>query len=153
LNQEWPLPWTNQAWNIMARMGFYQGWGLGKDHQGLTCFPHQEVNHGEGLGYYGSRKKRKPLRWTLQTHFVRPATGATQVSELEAYPPNSKSIAIEEQKRQEQEEVYDLTKLFSEAGLEPEPESESVLDDLLQELLVYHAMLPIDREESFRAFT
>src|SRR5262249_162256 len=61
LNQEWPLPWTNQAWNMMARMGYHQGWGLGKAHQGLTCFPHQEENRGEGLGYCGSRKKKRPL--------------------------------------------------------------------------------------------
>src|SRR5262249_3868052 len=135
-----------------ARMGYYQGWGLGKAHQGLTCFPHQEENHGEGLGYFGSGKKKRPLRWTLHNHFIRPAGETTQGSELQAYPFNPRSMAIEEQKKKEAEEVYDLTKLFSEAGLKLEPES-SVLAELLQELLGYHAMSPVDQEESFRAYT
>src|SRR5262249_42679253 len=152
LNQEWSLPWTNQAWNMMARMGYCQGWGLGKAHQGLTCFPHQEENHGEGLGYCGSGKMKRPLRWTLHNHFIRPAGETTQVSELQAYPLNPRSIAIEEQKKKEAEEVYDLTKLFSEARLELEPES-SVLAELLQELLGYHTMSPANRDESFRAYT
>src|SRR5262249_49167830 len=135
-----------------ARMGYYQGWGLGKAHQGLTCFPHQEENHGEGLGYCGSRKKKRPLRWTLHNHFIRPAGKTTQASELQAYSLNPRSMAIEEQRKKEAEEVYDMTKLFSETGLEPEPES-PVLVELLQELLGYHAMSPVDQEESFRACT
>jgi len=73
------------------------------------------------------------------------------VSELEAYPSNARSIAIEEQRREEEEGVYDLTKLFSEVGLEPEPEPD--ISDFLLELLGYHTMPLFDRAESFRAFT
>jgi len=143
---------SDRAWKMMLKMGFCQGQGLGKDNQGLTYLPLQEVSWGEGLGYYCARKHNRPLRWTLQNHFVRPSAGGQiHISELEAYPSNTKSIAREEQRKQEEEEVYDLTKLFSEAGLEPEPESD--ISDFLEELLGYLTIPPSDRAESFRAFT
>jgi len=44
-----------------------------------------------------------------------------------------------------------LTRLFSETGIEPEPEPD--LSDFLLELLGYHAMSPSTRAESFWAFT
>jgi len=93
---------SDRAWKMMLKMGFRQGQGLGRDDQGLKHFPLQEVSRGEGLGFYCFKKYNRPLRWTLQNHFVRPSTGAqTHISELEAYPSNAKSIAIEEQRKQE----------------------------------------------------
>jgi len=58
---------------------------------------------------------------------------------------------MEEQRKVDEEEVYDLTRLFSKAGLESEPEPD--ISNFLLELLGYHTMPPSDREESFRAFT
>ena len=62
-----------RLWEILLKIGYTPGKGLGRQEQGMKdAFETPEERNGTGLGYSGYSVKdlEKPLTWSLSNHFI-----------------------------------------------------------------------------------
>ena len=60
-----------RPWEILLKIGYTPGKGLGRQEQGMIdVLGTPEERGSTGLGYLGHSSLSKPLAWSLSNHFI-----------------------------------------------------------------------------------